>query len=67
VVYSNYVTTDSRPLLASKLNSYDKTAFTPTIIEIAYVLANVLTDIDSPYIAPYIIPNVYTKPVAAAE
>jgi hypothetical protein len=61
-----YVTTDSRPLLASKLKSYGKD-FEPTFIEIANVLHSVLTDIDSPYIAPYIIPNVYPEPAAAAK
>ena len=58
----NYVTTDSRPLLVTKLNSHDKKVFNPTFIKIEGILQSVLTDIDSPYIAPYIIPD----PLSAA-
>ena len=40
----NYVTTDSRPLLASKLNSYNKSLFNPTFIKIEGILHNSLNN-----------------------
>ncbi len=65
MVQFNYITTDSRPHLTKILTSFkDLTNGKENIqvIPILDVLQSVLTDIDSPYIAPYIIPNAYPVP-----
>jgi phosphoribosylpyrophosphate synthetase len=62
MVNFNYITTDSRPHVAKKLDpanigSVNVTTGNIIVMPIANVLCDVLTNIDSPYIAPYIIPN----------